>query len=301
MTRVPKSRPCRCGYDLRGQAVIVDDRLGLPVVRCPECGTFSAAGSVANPVAAGWRWVGTAAATLAALAWAGLLLASFVAAGAGVGDRVVATLDGYSAKANVIKDPQTGRTVAFKTSGRRVWRYDDRRRRVGGDYYGRVPGGRQVLYLTSDHSRGGSGRRQVVEVERLIVPRNGPLGHFERDRPDGDRLRWLAETAGLAAAATGLLAVAAHHLRRRWHLAAAVVLATVPSAWAAVRFTTGPDTRLADAWAIGQAAMFGGVALAAGVLAAFLARPVVRGLVRLLLPPGMRGPVGFLWHADGIV
>ena len=297
MTTVPESRPCRCGYDLRGQAVTVDDRLGLPVVRCPECGTFSAAGSVANPVAAGWRWVGTAAATLGALAWAGLLLGGVVAAGVGIAGRVAACLDGYSVFAHVIEDPETGRPAAFKTSGRRVWRYDDRRRRVGGDYYGRVPGGRQVLYLTSDHSRGGSGRHHVIDLEWLVVPRNGPLGHFERDRPDRDRLRCLAESAGFAAGAVGLLAVAAWHLRRRWHVAAAVVLATVPSAWAAVGFTNGPDTRLADVWAIGQAAMFGGAALAAGVLAAFLARPVLRGLVRLLLPPGMRGPVGFLWRS----
>jgi hypothetical protein len=36
---------CSCGYNLLSQRVEVDERLGLPVCRCPECGRYHALGT----------------------------------------------------------------------------------------------------------------------------------------------------------------------------------------------------------------------------------------------------------------
>ncbi|MDB5300946.1 MAG: hypothetical protein JWO87_2609, partial [Phycisphaerales bacterium] len=33
-----------CGYNLHTQAVVRDERLGLLICRCPECGRWAAAG-----------------------------------------------------------------------------------------------------------------------------------------------------------------------------------------------------------------------------------------------------------------
>ena len=43
-----------CHYNLHGQPVTVDERLGLPVCRCPECGRWAAAGVATG---AGSVWV----------------------------------------------------------------------------------------------------------------------------------------------------------------------------------------------------------------------------------------------------
>ena len=44
----------RCNYNLHGQSVTIDDRLGFPICRCPECGTFHPAGT---GITAGANWV----------------------------------------------------------------------------------------------------------------------------------------------------------------------------------------------------------------------------------------------------
>src|SRR5580700_5130530 len=34
-----------CGYNLHGQVVSLDERLGFPICRCPECGRYHPAGA----------------------------------------------------------------------------------------------------------------------------------------------------------------------------------------------------------------------------------------------------------------
>jgi hypothetical protein len=64
-----------CGYNLFSLAVTRDDRLDIPVVRCPECGKFHAAGIATG---AGRLWLHRLAAFLLA-AWISFLLLSLLA------------------------------------------------------------------------------------------------------------------------------------------------------------------------------------------------------------------------------
>jgi hypothetical protein len=59
-----------CHYNLHGQVVTLDDRLGIPICRCPECGRFHPAGS---GVTASSIWVRRFA-TLLLFIWVGVAL-----------------------------------------------------------------------------------------------------------------------------------------------------------------------------------------------------------------------------------
>jgi hypothetical protein len=51
---------CSCGYNLLSQRVEVDERLSLPVCRCPECGRFHALATTCASPTADARLRGTA-------------------------------------------------------------------------------------------------------------------------------------------------------------------------------------------------------------------------------------------------
>jgi hypothetical protein len=66
-----------CLYNLHGLDVTRDDRLNLPVVRCPECGKFHAAGAATG---AGRVWLHRLARFLIVL-WVGFILVAVALAG----------------------------------------------------------------------------------------------------------------------------------------------------------------------------------------------------------------------------
>jgi hypothetical protein len=76
-----------CHYNLHGQVVSIDERLGFPICRCPECGRFHPAG-VGVTASGVWlrRW-----ANGLLLTWVLMVLAGFIAAAG-----LMAILDGAS-------------------------------------------------------------------------------------------------------------------------------------------------------------------------------------------------------------
>jgi hypothetical protein len=62
-----------CGYNLHTQAVARDDRLGILIVRCPECGRYAAVGQTTTAARA---WLNRLA-TLLLTGWIGFLLLLF--------------------------------------------------------------------------------------------------------------------------------------------------------------------------------------------------------------------------------
>jgi hypothetical protein len=64
-----------CHYNLHGQVVTIDERLGFPICRCPECGKFHPAGT---GITASTLWVRRLA-TILLFTWATMVLAGFVA------------------------------------------------------------------------------------------------------------------------------------------------------------------------------------------------------------------------------
>ena len=75
MTTVEGDPFCRCGRNLHGQSVVRDDRTGVPMAQCPECGAFHAAGAADTAVT---QWAARFYAAVV-LAWA-LVLANIAAA-----------------------------------------------------------------------------------------------------------------------------------------------------------------------------------------------------------------------------
>src|SRR5687767_12375287 len=49
-----------CGYNLYSQAIARDERLGIPVCRCPECGRFNVPGKATDAGRAWLRRLGVA-------------------------------------------------------------------------------------------------------------------------------------------------------------------------------------------------------------------------------------------------
>ena len=133
------------------------------------------------------------------------------------------------------------------------------------------------------------------------MPRGGRLAHFVNDRRPPEPLAARLLTTALPPMAAGaVLAVSAHHLRRRWLLAAVALLAVAPAAWVAVEFaSSSKNVGFAVSWAIRRQAAFALAAFAGGAAGVLLARPTLRGLARALLPPSIRGAIGFLWTSDG--
>jgi hypothetical protein len=52
-------------------------------------------------------------------------------------------------------------------------------------------------------------------------------------------------------------------------------------------------------WAKGYALLFAFVEVVAGLVGVLTGRPFARGFVRVIVPPRWRGPLAFLWIADG--
>jgi hypothetical protein len=81
-----------CGYNLHSLAVILDGRLGIPIVRCSECGKFHAAGLVTG---AGRLWLSRLARILI-VAWVSFLLTAVAGWGLAMFAMDIFSVEGFS-------------------------------------------------------------------------------------------------------------------------------------------------------------------------------------------------------------
>lgn len=268
-----------CQYNLHGQTVTVDERLQLPVCRCPECGRFHAAGVGVSASGLWTRRLGT----LLLVNWVLLVLA--LAAGAAFVDGMMSVgfLGAYSYSVPVAAD---GRVLEYKPSG--------------------AGGGNGYFYAGTQTPA--KVYRSATKLEPIFPPPGTTLGEADPNvrpweasaRPTGpEPAAWLAVSSLVLGLLTGAACVTF-----LWHwrsprylwavtvpgLAAAVVLAVVRTSDAFVLVRNEATGRVLGMTAVQCLGVLIGVAVG---------RPLARGVLRAIVPPKPRQAVAFLWQVDG--
>jgi hypothetical protein len=262
-----------CGYNLHAQPVTRDERLGIFVCRCPECGRFHPAGV---GVTAARPWMNRLATGLLVF-WVLIVLSAIFWIVMGMGltgvvhtydfvNRKMVTADGDAAEYQNITRPGGG-------SGWQVVK----------------KGTTQPVYNVK--------MRYTLED----VPDNTPWG-FSNRRKYFDW--WTFAGFNLMAAGigfvTGILAVVFLWHWKRWGYRLALLLPFGVAAFQILLFFINQEHEEILGWAI--RVVFGYALLQALFMALGLkvGRPIARGLLRMFVPPRPRQHFAFLWRVDGI-
>ena len=254
-----------CGYNLHGQPVTRDERLGIFVCRCPECGRFHPAGAGASAASA---W-GARLASALLVFWVLFVLHAVFWICMGVGGVAVLHLETFSYRRLLAAD---GREVL----------YGPLPAPGGGSTYG-------VVY---------KGTTQPAAVNKAVrTPR--PLSEYLP--PDDWRLPICLGMAALIGLATGVLLVTfLWHWRRSnylWVLLLPLIVNAVTGLFMATEF--GDDYTALRGW-MGRwllaYSVLEAAAIAVGIL---IGRPIARGLLNMFIPPKPRQHLAFLWRCDG--
>lgn len=255
---------CDCGYNLHGQIVIRDERLGFMVVRCPECARFHPAG---HGVTARTVWLARlgVGALMFWILWlsgfflfAGFLLGVFQT----IGVTEMTTVDTFTLDGRPVAsswNPNTSTSVVtVKETGETVDPKDVTLRRV---------------------------RKPWSEIWR-------------RDREEYSVL--LVVTVLTALVAGVVAAAVTWHIRRRWLL---LWLLLPMAAGAVACLLTMLFETYADSFMLWYPVAFGtatAVECAAMGVGLLFGRPVVRALATLFVPPKPRQALAFMWLGDGL-
>jgi hypothetical protein len=258
-----------CGYNLHGQLVARDARLGIMVCRCPECGRYHAAGHGATAKSI---WVARVAA-VALLLWVLIEVGVVVLVAFGFGGLQIVPFDVMMYRKMLAPD---GREVIYAQSKNGAW---------------------GPVYVDTKQPAT-SGFRMVYSTHRPA-----DASPFARNR----RERWtcwdvaliLGLSAGLGYVAGLLLVVAVWHWPKRRY--AWMLLLPFVSAGFVIGFGVAIDDLFEEirGWAYGAvllSAAWQGLFIAVGIVTG---RKVARTLVRLFVPPRPRQHLGFLWSIDG--
>jgi hypothetical protein len=275
-----------CGFNLFGQSIVREPHYGVAMVRCPEC---SAAAALSEYPSLG-HWSGRLTAitvALYSLGLLGLLGLTVVVIGAmskGASYQSASVVAREIAQAHIAyqksRDPVSAGGapappfVYTSTLGGYEWDTIELawwNTQAIGTFVERA-GGPWRSYL-----------RRAVEISLLISPPIFALG-----------VVW---------------SVVFHHLHRRWLV---VFAAGVVAFGAAFRFfidslDSDPYAPIASALDLAEKSLSRHttplaflVLLALLLTALLVGRPIVRGLIRVLLHPRHRGVFGFLWSCDGL-
>jgi hypothetical protein len=228
-----------CGYNLFSLDVTRDDRLGIPIVRCPECGKFHPAGVATG---AGRLWLNRLAAFLLA-SWISFLLVSLL-------------------------------TFAF------------------------LAGCLDFIKIQAFVDWQRTNTPNVRGIDWCYVPFDPKPGEEYWTVWLGDRL---VDTASvLLGSLAGIAFVSClSHLKKRW--AAALFAAPMVALGVVILIFYG-ERVLYPNWMLpwfAQRFAFVFVLQCAGIMAgARFGRPIVRAILRILLPRRLLQYLHFLWHAD---
>ncbi len=281
-----------CHYNLHGQAVMVDDRLGIPVCRCPECGRFAPAGV---GVTAATVWVRRLA-TLLLFAWVAIVAGATVALSIALGGVSAGSLGAYTN--TVLVDPD-GRPVSYLPST------------TNGGY-----GGTQVIAgtatpVTSAHQAsvlhpilGGpavTDRRFDASNPYYYGGGNPTHTALQEDGPGPAPWAWLAGVSlALGTVAGGLCVSLLWHWPRRRY-AWCLLVPVAPAVFLSLIYLANEQYQLIRGPAVGRAALMAAVQGLGVLIGLAVGRPLARALVRTVVPPKPRQALAFLWQVDGKV
>ena len=273
----------KCGYNLTGQPVLREPHYEMLIVRCPECGTV--ASTQEYPLLGRWagRWAALAAALWFIVAF-GLLMAS-----AGI-------LMGFGSEVT----------------------------RIACEPYARWLSEQQLLWLQAQDPDS-----LAQNMTWMLSQPPSPYWQLDQNWWAAQDPAQLLEAAGgwaeavdfgalvdwvflaLAAVPMGCFwAVALLHFRKRALFIFGLVVVGVAGTFAVIGHFQDPG---AQSWywmtAMAQAQRQIGTPITALTLAfaliplsigLALGRPIVRGLIRALLPPRLRSPLALLWTTHGL-
>jgi hypothetical protein len=259
----------RCGFNLIGQPVVREDRLGMCVVRCPHCRQVAALDEY--PPLGHWlnRW-----AMLAAALW--LLLITAFALGS-------LLLTG-------------GLTIGFVIES--TYRYESRISEAYRDWLEERTPDRADRFFWNDEQF-----RVFWDEQGPIVLTDPGLS---RASIEWEELSLLLIPACIAFLAGCFLSVALLQWSRRrlvlgqWLIVGPLLLAA-GAVWlwlARMPFTSAPHVAWVRMYLPVLALVLPSVMLILSI-GLVTGRPIARGLVRALLPPRLRGALAILWTAEG--
>jgi len=235
-----------CGYNLHTQAVMRDERLGLVVCRCPECGRFAAAG---HGTAVTRVWLNRAA-TLGLGIWVLFALALFALCSLFLG------MVSYGHVMNNVTWTQVQQSVVGKT-----------------------------------------GKFTQAQYEyRIRTPQ--PEDPFWAERQRFQELALGAIAVGLGLLTGSLFTVLLWHVRWPWR-ALAWMPPLLGCCVAALIWVNDSMALAIWQWGLNWIIVYCLMECAAVFIGLWLGRPIVRGMLRLILPPKPRQHLAFLWTIDG--
>jgi hypothetical protein len=268
-----------CHYNLHGQAVSVDERLGFPVCRCPECGRFHPAGV---GVSASSVWTRRLA-TVLLLNWVGVVMAGTLAICFFLGVLSASTVGIYS---NYVQVTADGREV---------------------EYRGSMNGG-FLPYIKGTNTPAGpvtlAQQLQPIfpsDAERAAADAAGGSPRAWEHALGPGPQAWLWVTAGslvLGTLAGGLCVTLLWHWPRRRY-AWALVVPLVPAAVLLAVYASNAGFQLIRGQAAGRALVQLAIQALGVLIGVRVGRPVARALVRTIIPPKPRQALAFLWQVDG--
>ncbi|MGH7213963.1 MAG: hypothetical protein ACREIT_04290 [Tepidisphaeraceae bacterium] len=265
-----------CGYNLHGQLVTRDERLGIMIARCPECGRFHAAGKGTSAQAI-WlsRWA-TGMLTL----WVMFCVCFILLATILLGVAQYGHLEMFTEYGQFSPD---GQPLEFNYNANAV----------GGQ-------GNWVIAGTTQPAPSATVHRRVVRGAYSLQHHYAPGYSPTMYEPGWEQLTALALFWGTTAFVLGaFIAIAMWHVPKRRY-AWAILLPVAAGAFILWVWWVDDMTEWVRGWAVPRVAVY--VALEAGVLmlGTLLGRPIARGLARLFVPPKPRQVLAFLWRADGL-
>lgn len=256
----------RCGYNLTGQAILRELHYQMLIVRCPECATVA---SVQEYPLLG-RWATRWGLVLAGL-WVVVLLGFMVGTGATIfGFSISITEEACQPYSQFLSNQYS---LHRKNAGNSPsWGIDEMR-----EWHNQ-----QDFSLLFQQA---GGWRNAVEWDAL----------------------WIGVPFAITVFAQGCFwSVAILGLRWRARLVVCALVMTVAAMFALLMFVQWHSEQM-HVWFAGQrqigsvfllsGLVFGAIALAAGLT---VGRSVVRGLVRVLLPPRLCQWLAILWTSDGL-
>ena len=256
-----------CGYNLHSQAVVRDERLGIFVCRCPECGRFHPAGVGVSATSTWLRRLGTMLLGL----WVLIVLFVIFWIVLGFGAIQVGFVETFTYRKMIAMD---GREVE--------WNSSPNPNRAGGRAYQAVV----------------KGTTQPVAQWRMVSTLDPQPGNRRRNIWDVIPFAIGAPALGFV---TGVLLVVFfwHWQRRRYKWALLLPLAV--AAVVSVIFCIDEMYILIRPFAVQMCFGWAMAELAGMALGVLVGRPIARGLLRMFIPPRPRQAFAFLWGADAKV
>ncbi len=259
----------KCGYNLTGQSVVRESHYQMLIVRCPECATVASLQEY--PILGVWaqRW-----GALLAAAWLVSLLASFLI----VSLMLSTAIDSIAYSA--------AWPLGFELEQRQTaWQAD--------------------LPPTQSPSPSYDGELNITWWRAQNRPELlAEMGGWT-EIADWSALFGLGWVLAIAIPAGILWSAAMLHLRRNWVLLVTAVATGALTILFVVREYSyysywgvmGKAVEMIGPYFSAMALLFAIVPLAIGV---YFGRPILRVMLRAMLPPRLRGPFAVLWTAEGL-